>query len=292
MALMDTLNKIRNRKPTAQPTAMGAELGQQARERQVGARQSTGPAASSLGEQRQVAMGQTQQQQQQTSANIQADTIQRGADQQAQALGTQRAQQQQQFTEAMKNLTGQQQVGALQRQSSGEESQARLESQGRMTTDQIMNNFDNALNKLETDTGLRRDQMFNAFQKSNKELEDRQDAAELEQVAFLHSMQDKAYLEEIGRISRQRQLEDDVSFQREVMETIFGNDFTRALNTAKFTIDMSKEDAEFYKDLKAIDLDTARAIVNAEAKSQATKSIIEGTTSAIKAGVDYWGDDD
>lgn len=292
MTLMDTLHKIRNRKPTAQPAPMGAELGQQMRERQAGAKQAVGPAASSLGEQRQAAIGKTQQQQQQVGANMQASALQRGAEQQEQALGTQRAQQQQQFTEAMKNLAGQQQVGALQRQAKGEETASRLESRGRMTTDQIMNNFSNAFDKLSTETGLERDKMFHAFQSSNKELEDRRDAAELEQVAFLHSMQDKAYLDEIQRISRQRQLEDDVAFQQTVLETTFGDDFQRGLREAGFTMDMARDDAAFRKEVAALDLDTARALIRAEAKSQATSNIISGVTTAVKAGVKAYDNED
>ena len=66
--------------------------------------------------------------------------------------------------------------------------------------------------KLESDQMLRTNQILDNAVASDKTMDQREDAAELEQAAFALRLQDKEYNSQLDRIAREQNLQDELSF--------------------------------------------------------------------------------
>ena len=130
--------------------------------------------------------------------------------------------------------------------------------------------------------------LWSTFQRSEKELAFRKDAAAIEQVGFLMSLQDQQYTAELDRIGRRRMLEDEIQFEQEIQSTRLGNAMTSFLDGIDFLEVFNSDKRDYTEQLSKIDLNTALSIAEAAIKDASSQRMWEAGTNAVSAGVDYY----
>ncbi len=169
---------------------------------------------------------------------------------------------------------------------------SQLLSDEELTTQKIQSTMQQSVQKMLSDKKINEDQIFSQYKQDNKELAFRRDAAELEQLGTTLALRDKDYMREINAIGQERDLQDDISFQREANRLVFGN----KLNTLVEQIGWSEADASderaFVEKLAQMDIDQAIAIADYAARSESIKSLISGATTIGTAGATkYFADE-
>lgn len=252
----------------------------------------TGPAATSLAEQ--AALGATRQavreqtfseRMQQFEQSRQEKALAQQQKQQEEALRKQEELKQQQMaTETAirrEELTAAREMGITSREA-GADRQIKA----------INNQADQRLRDLASQRNLQLDNIFSQFQFDSAELEDRRDAAQLEQQAFLLSMNDKQYLTELENIGRERQLLTDQGMREEMQRIVMGDNMDAMLDDLNFRRDRAATRRQFSQDLAQIDIDSAMDITRAAIKDDANRRMWESAgTIGSAIAVDQFGDD-
>jgi hypothetical protein len=127
------------------------------------------------------------------------------------------------------------------------------------------------LRDLTSQRNINLDDMFTQYQFDVSELEDRRDAAQLEQQAFLLAMQDKKYLEELDKIGKTRQLQNDIQFDQEMQRVIMGDSLDGLLKEIDFKAGRAADQRDFTRQLAEIDIDSAIALSKAAIRSNAER---------------------
>jgi hypothetical protein len=152
------------------------------------------------------------------------------------------------------------------------EEQAKLKrtAEENMKLDQIQQGATQKLRELTSQRKLELDDMFTAFQQSNQELEFRKDAADLEQLGFTLAMTDRAYLDELNRVGRERQLVNDMRFREELASITFGANVAALADDLGFMEDLNASQRVWEKELTEMNandkIDLARAMVRDQAR--------------------------
>lgn len=146
---------------------------------------------------------------------------------------------------------------------------------------------ESSLREMAATRNIKMDSLFSSFKKSNVELEDRKDAAKLEQVGFLLAMQDQRYLDEINRVGNMKNLKNDISFQEEMNHLVWGQETSLLMNNLDFKWDQDVKDSDFAKQLSKIDIDAALSMANASLQEAQQQAMYEGGGTVLSAGLRY-----
>lgn len=286
--MSEFLNKLRNMQQSPVQSQQ-QELTRIASARGGKGTAAVGPKASNIQEQTAIANVRGQQRQQQQQANIMASYLEEQQRQQTAQTQFAEKSQNQKFSEALKGLQQQQQMQQEQQAFRQQQGQKQLDTQYRLSTQQISNEAQQGIQKLAQDRNLDVNNLFREFNYSSLQLEDRKDAADLEQRAFMYSLSDQKYLKQLQSIGQQRQLADQLNFQRETLDIALGNELSSVLDELEFKEALSADQHTFARKLADINLDQALQIARAQARSEATTSVIKGATGAASGVLGYYG---
>lgn len=179
-------------------------------------------------------------------------------------------------TMAREQLAGQTDIAAQQRA-----------SQEALKTNAINAQATNQLRNLSTARGVTLDNVFADFQQSGQELEFRRDAAQLEQLGFELAMSDKAYLDELTRIGRERGLYDDAAFRDEMSTIVLGGNLRDALDQLDFEKAYNGDVREWEKQLTEMGADAKIDLAKAMIADDQKQAIATGIGSAAGAAAPY-----
>lgn len=267
----------------AQPQQAGIQ--QILRQKTGKAKQVTGPKATGLGEQAAIQAGQAAEREQTFAERLQATQL-RG---QEQAIAESQQLQQQQLKQ--QRQLQQEQLGAqaaLKREdlaAGQEEALLRREATIESKTRAINNQAEQRLRDLASQKNIQLDNLFSQYSFDVAELEDRADAAQLEQQSFLLAMNDKKYLDELQKVGQQRQLEDQLQFDREVQDIVFESNLNNLLSELQFKRGANTTRRQFNEQLAQIDIDMAVNIAQQTLRDEATRQMWQsaGTIGSIVA---------
>jgi hypothetical protein len=245
----------------AQPQQRGLE--KILRQKTGKARRRTGPAATTLGEQAAITAGREairEQTFQERLSGVQA----RGREEalaEEQALQQQQLRQQEQLEQ--ERLAAQAAQTREDIQARERETRAKREATGARQINALNAQAEQTLRDLASQRNVQLNDIFSQYQFEATELEDRRDAAQLEQQAFLLALRDKDYLEQLDRIGRQRQLQGDLQFQDEMERLVLGDRLDNLLKEIDFKTDRSATQRDYLKQLRQIDIDSALEVARA-----------------------------
>lgn len=139
--------------------------------------------------------------------------------------------------------------------------------------------------KLESDQMLRTNQILDNAVASDKTMDQREDAAELEQAAFALRLQDKEYNSQLDRIAQEQNLQDEVSFKEAARKELIGQQLESTLKDINFEekAAASKRIQTWQDALQRIS--DAESLMNAQIKDQKRAQMIGVATDVAKAGV-------
>lgn len=275
--------------PTAEPEQAGVQKLLRAKAGKAGG--AAGPAASNLAEQATLATGAQATQQQAVSGAMAGQALAQQAA--AQQAGTTQAQRElaargrmagaellTKGTQARENLAGNEERASAVREAQAAQKIAVLNSQALQD-----------LRKRTTDRGISLDNIFSQFKQSNQELEFRKDAAELEQLGFQMAMSDKAYLDELDRIGKERQMESTVGFNEEMNRVVLGENLNATLDDLNFKTAFNAQQRDWEKTLTNMGIDAklelARAMIDDSNKQAMWNGVGNLAGEGAKAAANY-----
>jgi hypothetical protein len=247
-----------------QPQQKGIE--QVLRQKTGKARRRKGPAASGLQEQQAITAGR-QAIKEQTFADRLADVQFRSKEQalaEQQALQEQQAKQQQEI--AQQRLSAEAAMTREGIRAGEEEAQIKREASTKSKTKDLNVKAESQLRDMASQRGVQLDNLFAQYQFDTADLEDRQDAAQLEQQAFMLAMQDRKYLEELDRIGKERQLQNDMRFSEELNSIVMEQNLNNLLDNLNFKVGRDVKARDFNEQLGQINIDMAIDIAKASTR--------------------------
>ena len=244
-----------------------------------------GPATSSVGEQTAISAGR-EALREQTFADRLSGVQARS---QEQALAEQQALEQQRLRQ-QEDLTQQQLASeaALTRagiQAGEQESLTKREANKDSQIRQLNAQAEQTLRDLSTQRGIETDNIFSEFEFDTADLEDRKDAAALEQRSFMLAMQDKKYLDELNKIGEERRLQNAIDFDNELKRLVMEDEMASLLDELNFQVGQKADQRKFNEQLAQIDVDTAVALAQSSADQAIQRNKWEsiGSISTVAA---------
>ena len=289
-SLLDTLKQRLSGAPQQAPAPVAAPVDIDAilKAKQGKAGSSVGPAASSQAAAAAQDIGTQQLAQQQQQGQMQAQQLagQEAAVQQKEQLAKDQLASNNRLFQQKQTATAMGQRNALQ----GSEDLANMQRTAgeQLKTQELSNKATLALQELAAERNISKDNLFAGARMDRKELSQRQDAAELEQKAFLLSMSDKSYLDEINRIASQRQLQDNVAFNQEVSRLTFGDSMAKMLDEIGFQTTQNMDKRTLNEQLASLTNGQVIELANAAAQAANMQAAwTAGGTAISKVGEYY-----
>lgn len=282
--LFDKLQQTLGQKEEA-PSSMQRRLEGMLRTKTGKATTAAGPQASQLGEAAAIGEAREGIRGQQMTGRLQAQRLKTASEAQEQAIGRR---------EEAGRAKGRMGELALSTQLQEQEAKIRTQEQmSEMTREEgsrakmadINNRAEMGLQELAINRNISLDNIFSTYERSNKELGARRDAAELEQLGFQLALRDKEYLDEINRIAAVDSLENEIAYRNETAKLVWGEELNNYLNQIDFQKGQDVDNAEWAKQLAAIDLDSAREVARMSAESTSQSAIYTGIGTIATAGV-------
>lgn len=283
MALLDELRKrMTQQKPLVQQDVQGQLQKLATAKTGKAAPMVAAPVASSLGQQQAQGDVAAQATQQQLQANLQQQALSEAAGQQSTELAQLR-----QRIENETKLAEQQMAakGAMAREAlTGQETRTKniLSSQERQKLTGMSSNYKNNLNKMATDNKIAVDDIFANFAQDTKELEFRKDGAQLEQIAHNMAMANDKYLQELSSIWAVRDLENELSFNKESANMAYGNTVLDVLGKIGYQELANADDRTFNEMLGRLNIDQALAVGNAQIAQAQASMIVSGVAQGAQ----------
>jgi hypothetical protein len=289
--LLDTLKQRQENPETSAITPQQQQIQKVMAAKTGKAQQGATGLTSNIGEQSAIQAAKTQVGQQ-----VQAGKVS-GAQ-----LGQAQSQQQQEQKTAQQGLQTQQSMFETGQAAQATGTRAQLEAQKALSTQKtsaqeqqrlglIQAQAANQLQQLASEKNIAVNDIFANLERENKDLASRKDAAELEQKAFLLSLQNKAYVNEINQVGSARNLQDAQAYELEAQRVIWGNAYTDLINKLGWQSAMNQKDRDLEKTLADMNIDVALQMNSAAIRSNNEKAQIEGTTQVVttgtKAALDY-----
>lgn len=140
-------------------------------------------------------------------------------------------------------------------------------------------------NKFATvQNNIKTNQLLGDLSRDKGTLDQQQQAAKLEQTAFLLSMQDKQYTDQLEQIGRQRRLDNDVNFKQEMQQVAFKDELDILKSKLSNGDVLSANDRDFSKAMADLSIDDAIKLADLESKYATESSDIEtkATTTAAQ----------
>lgn len=286
-SLLDQIKKAQNQQPGAvAPQQQAVTNVLKAKTGKAGP--SAGPGASSVGEDTQIRAAQSQGagialQGQQAAVNLgaQADAV--AAEGQIGNAALDSEARQAGANLATTNAVTREQLGAK-----ADMAQTQTAASEGMRLREINNAADNKLKELASDRGVIADEIWASFEASNKTLASRRDIAEIEQAGHLLRIKDQAYMDELDRIGRERNLLDEVAWREETTRIGLGRDMSNVLKDLDFQMNYNSTDRINKRELAKIDINAAIRLSEAAIADGNRRAIAEGGISVVKTGADAW----
>jgi len=217
---------------------------------------------------------------------------------QASQLGQQASTQEQQFKAAQERLAAQKRMatgemaatGAMAREqmsAGAERSRKQLSANEEMKLNQMSSSFSQRTADLASQMGIAVDDIFAGFEQSNKQLEFRKDAAELEQAAFNLDMANDTLLREYNAIWSVQNLQNDLTFQKEYAKMQMGENTKAMLDQIGWQKAADADMRTFEEEIKTMDIDEAIALADASLKDSQHSMIASGLLTSVKAYSKY-----
>ncbi len=162
-----------------------------------------------------------------------------------------------------------------------------LNSKEQMQIDKLSSDAEQRIANLLSEKKINEDQIFTQYSQDNRELAFRRDAASLEQMATTLALRDKSYLNEITAIGTERNLKDDIDFQKETTRLIMGEEVSSVLNQIGFGEEQMADQMAFERRMAQLSINDAIALMEAQIKAGQTQQAIQGITGMASAAVDY-----
>lgn len=283
-SLLDRIQQLNTTSP--QPQQQGIE--QILRQKGGKIAPKSGPSSSNLGEQAAIGAGRSALGEQtfaERLSNVQA----RGKEQ---ALAEQQQLAQQQLSQ-QEQLSQQQLAAEVAGRRSEIQAEQDLAANKRIASSdkqikQINATAEQRLRDLASQRNMQLDDIFAQYEFDTEELENRRDVADLEQKAFLMAMQDKKYLDELNIIGKQRQLQNDINFDKEMQRLIMGDNLNGLLEELDFKADRNATQRQYTQELARMDFETAIALSRAAIRDEAERSKYEAAGNIVSAIGNYY----
>jgi hypothetical protein len=216
-----------------------------------------------------------------TGAEQSAGQVKQKGDIQRKQLASQAKQ-----TRANIGLAEQQQAMELQSAKMG--AAKKRASSERMKIRQVNAAADQRIDALVAEKDLMIDDLFDQFARSEKELEFRRDGANIEQLGHELALRDRTYLDELSRIGRERELQDNLNFVEESRRLILGNEVDSLIEELDWRRAFDAKERDFNYKIKNMSFNDAYKVFEAETKAANQKAMWEGGVSvASSAGQMY-----
>jgi hypothetical protein len=290
MSLYDDIQK-RLRAVAAQPPASAAAPSGQAIAQGVfqaktgrAAAPGAAPRASNVGEQvtnaaaaaqtAQVGAAATQQAEQLEAAKTAADVQAEGA--QSQLATRQRI--------ASADLTANAASAAGARETAGQQFTLAQQTAARLQSAKISAAFDQTIKDAESKSKVARDDVFEQFRQGAGELNQRKDAAALEQTAFMLALADRKYVDKLQEIGQERRLSNDLNWKSESQRLILGDKMADLQHDVTFNTAFNANQRQWNEYLAGLDDSAAMAIAMSQIQSQNNSTMIQGAGTLAQAG--------
>lgn len=165
-----------------------------------------------------------------------------------------------------------------------DQARAKRTAEENMRIDSLKGAATKQLRDLEASRGLALDDIFSEFKQSNQELEYRADMADLEQLGFQLALSDQTYLDELNRIGKERNLNNQQTFESELHNLVLGDNLQAELDNIEFTRALNSKQREWEVKLQKMGANQAVSLAQAMIKDDQRRSMIEGIGSAVGAG--------
>lgn len=286
MSLLDIIKQRKQARPAATAAGDVAALQQTAATGKAAA-PTTGPAVSGVQSQLAAQAGAAQQQQIGLAGMVADQQLGAAERLQQQQIEQQQRQQRQRHAQQLKAISAETQITDARRQAEDQMARERLKATEQANTTQLNNSYAEALKELATNRQIVEQDIFSQAKQERQQLTVDKYEAHLEQIAHITALSDRKYIDEITRIGRLRNLQDDIEFRREAIELAFGNDLEILNQQFDMQRLMNVEEREFKNAMADIDINTAVELAKIAAKEQAYANIIQGTTTAAAAAFTY-----
>jgi hypothetical protein len=287
MALLDEIKKRLASPPGInQPVGLGAQTGAQA----ILSTKATGKAATPTAAPRTSAVGQQVAQQQ---AQQQLEEVGQAAKTEAVMLGQQQNQVTASLESAKADLEAKRQDAEAQqaaqfqsaenaRLEAQDQSTAKLTSNEQMNLAQLSSQYNNKVKQLASDRGIATEDIFEQFRQSNLALEDRKDAAQLEQLAFTMRLSDTQYIDNLTRVAKLRGLEDSLNFRKESARLRMGNETALLMDNYKFLNKYDQNSRDFSISMNNMSIEQALNISESLQRDANRQMVASGITEGAK----------
>lgn len=188
---------------------------------------------------------------------------------------------------ARSSMQAAEQQAAAERDAREAQARQNRSAEENMRMDAINNQATIQLRQLATQRDVSLDNIFSEFERSNKELQDRRDASQLEQLGFTMAMSDQSYMDEISRIGRQRGLDNDLQFKTEIATMTLGNELSAMADEMSWGRVFNATRREWEEEIAKISLDSAAQIARAEIKAANTQAMWQAVGTVAGAGIKY-----
>ena len=285
---MDRINMSMSAKPTPSPQVGQTQI--QDTLKAKGGKASMGgslPQASALLQDsaRQQAQGQMQQ------SNMLGEISRQG-------LQAQDQQQQSQFAAAQQGLAvdkemarsgmqANEQRAAAIRDATEQDFRAKRSADENMRLDALQSTATMNLRDLTTQRKISLDNIFAEQKRSTQELEFRQDGAELEELAFNLALSDRAYMDELDRIGKERMLYSDLNFQEETARITLGEGLDNLRDDMDWGRSFNADRRQWEQEIATISLESAMEIARAEISGNNQRAAWEGIGQMASTGAKY-----
>lgn len=144
--------------------------------------------------------------------------------------------------------------------------------------------FDTVQNRIQTQS------ILNDLGRNKGQVSLDKQRANLEQVAFNLSMQDKDYVDSLQDVGRRRRLDDEANFRNEMAENAFGSSLDLLKQKLGQGDVLQASDRDFQKTLSKMSIDDAKAIADLQMDDAAAASAMQedlarsNAATAAKAG--------
>jgi hypothetical protein len=242
------------------------------------------PGASNLGEQAAQSLGQAAVDQTAQQGQLLGTQIGQQATLQDQRLDAAKADLASQEQQGQANIATQQQVAAENLQAQQQGAIQGIQFNEALKTEQVITAADQQLRALASERNLSIDNVFRQFAREQKILANRKDQSRIEQVGFMLAMRDQAYMNELDRIGKERDLKDQLNYQDEMTRLVMGENLSLLLDDLDFKTALNADQRAWNEHLASMDLDAAISLASATLHDQNVAAQISGAGDVVKTG--------
>lgn len=163
----------------------------------------------------------------------------------------------------------------------------KLQSTEEMKRDTITSQAEQAVANLLSNKKISENDIFASFAQDERELEFRRDQASIEQLGTMLALRDRAYVDELERVGRQRNLDDQQGFEKEAARLALGDQTALYLEKLEWTEADLVDNLRFAEKMSQMDINQAWALLKMASDAANASMIASGATTILGAGAQY-----